>query len=50
MLIIAMFFLSFSGCGYKADPYYLDEAPQGDDNIEFIMKKPNENNEDSDKI
>ena len=42
-----MFFLAFSGCGYKADPYYLDKAPQGDENIEFIMKKPHDNNESS---
>ena len=39
MLIIASFVLSFSGCGYKADPYYLEDAPQGDENVEFHMKK-----------
>lgn len=40
MLIIAMFSLSLNGCGYKAPPYYQDEAPQGDKNVEFIIKKP----------
>ena len=42
-----MFLLSLSGCGYKADPYYLEEAPTSDNNIEFIIKKPssNDNNE-----
>ena len=44
-----MFLLSLSGCGYKADPYYLEDAPASDDNVEFIIKKPtNENNESSD--
>jgi len=38
--IIAIFLLSLSGCGYKADPYYLEKAPTGDENIEFIIKKP----------
>jgi len=40
MLIIASFLLSFSGCGYKDDPYYLKKAPQGDENVNFIIKKP----------
>ncbi|QOY53527.1 hypothetical protein HUE87_01885 [Candidatus Sulfurimonas marisnigri] len=40
--IIAMFLLSLSGCGYKADPYYLEEAPQSDENVKFIIKKPND--------
>ncbi|MCK9455367.1 MAG: hypothetical protein M0Q20_09465 [Sulfurimonas sp.] len=44
--IIAMFLLSLSGCGYKADPYYLEEAPQSDKSIEFIIKK-SDNNESS---
>ncbi len=35
-----MFLLSFSGCGYKDDPYHLDAAPTSDDNVEFIIKKP----------
>jgi predicted small lipoprotein YifL len=34
MLIIAMFLLSFSGCGYKADPSY---TPNSDD-VEFKVK------------
>ena len=41
MLIIASFLLSFSGCGYKGDPYYLQKAPEGDKNVEFIIKAPN---------
>ena len=39
MLIIAMFLLGLSGCGYKADPYYLEDAPSGDENVEFKIKK-----------
>jgi len=42
VLIIASFVLSFSACGYKADPYYLEKAPQGDENVEFHIKKPSE--------
>ena len=41
MLIIAMFLLGLSGCGYKADPYYLEDAPAGDENVEFKIKKEN---------
>ena len=41
MLIIAVFLLSFSGCGYKASPYYQDDAPKGDKNVEFIIKDNN---------
>jgi len=40
---------SLSGCGYKAPLYYVEEAPEGDENIEFIIKSKeiikNENNE-----
>lgn len=39
-LIIAMFVLSVNGCGYKKAPYYLEEAPSGDENVEFIIKEP----------
>ena len=39
MLIITVFLLSLSGCGYKAPPYYLEDAPQGDENVEFKVKK-----------
>jgi len=35
-----MFLFSLSGCGYKAPPYYIEEAPTGDENVEFIIKKP----------
>ena len=39
MLIITVFLLSLSGCGYKAPPYYLEDAPQSDENVEFKVKK-----------
>ncbi|MFT5836317.1 MAG: hypothetical protein ACI9RG_001221 [Sulfurimonas sp.] len=35
-----MFVLSLNGCGYKKAPYYLEEAPVGDKNVEFIIKEP----------
>jgi predicted small lipoprotein YifL len=38
-LIIASLALSISGCGYKKAPYYLEDAPQSDENIEFIIQK-----------
>lgn len=38
MVIIAIFLLSINGCGYKAAPYYEKEAPEGDENVEFIIK------------
>jgi hypothetical protein len=31
-----------NGCGYKAPPYYIQKAPAGDENVEFIIKKPSE--------
>ncbi|MCW8955208.1 MAG: hypothetical protein OQK48_09740 [Sulfurimonas sp.] len=44
--------LSLNGCGYKANPYYVDDAPVSDENVEFILKKPtnerNDNNESCD--
>jgi len=40
ILIISSFSLSLNGCGYKKAPYYLEDAPQGDDNVEFIIKEP----------
>jgi predicted small lipoprotein YifL len=48
MLIIATFLLSLNACGYKAPPYYMEKAPQEDENVKFILeeKKVNiENNE-----
>lgn len=48
MAIIAMFLLSLNGCGYKADPYYLESAPKGDDNVKFIIKQPRSDNNESD--
>jgi hypothetical protein len=35
-----MFALSLNGCGYKKAPYYKEEAPKGDKNVEFIIKEP----------
>jgi predicted small lipoprotein YifL len=40
LLIIAIFVLSVNGCGYKKAPYYQEEAPAGDENVEFIIKEP----------
>ena len=45
VLIIASFLLSLSGCGYKAPPYYEKEAPKGDKNVKFILKKKEFNND-----
>ena len=45
MLIIASFLLSVSGCGYKAPPYYEKEVPKGDENVKFILKKKEFNND-----
>lgn len=39
LVIIALFLLGLSGCGYKANPYYSQKAPQGDENVKFIIKK-----------
>ena len=35
-----MFTLSLNGCGYKAAPYYEEEAPAADENVKFIIKEP----------
>lgn len=49
ILIIAIFLFSLNACGYKAPPYYVEEASEGDENVEFIIKNKeiikNENNE-----
>ncbi|MCD6173894.1 MAG: lipoprotein [Sulfurimonas sp.] len=45
MLIITVFLLSLSGCGYKAPPYYLEDAPVGDENVEFTVKKVDAEND-----
>ena len=47
MLIIAMFLLSVSACGYKASPFYSQDAPEGDDNVEFIIQKKSVDNNKS---
>ena len=50
MLIIAMFLLSVSACGYKAAPFYSEDAPEGDENVEFIIQKQSiDNNESSEQ-
>ena len=40
LLIIAMFLLGLSGCGYKAPPIYLEDAPEGDENVELTSRIP----------
>ncbi|WP_299916307.1 hypothetical protein [Sulfurimonas sp.] len=47
LVIIAMFLLSFSGCGHKGNPYYLEDAPEGDKNVKFFIKKPSGDNNES---
>lgn len=42
LLIIAVFVLSLSGCGYKAPPFYSDGEPIGDKNVKFIKKQSSE--------
>jgi predicted small lipoprotein YifL len=37
-IIIAGFLLSLSACGYKAPPYYQEDVPKGDKNVEFHYK------------
>ena len=50
MFIIAVFLFSVSACGYKAAPFYSEDAPEGDENVEFILQKQNlENNESCEK-
>jgi len=46
-VIIASFLLSLSGCGYKAAPYYQEDAPKGDKNVAFHYKKRNFDNNES---
>ncbi len=46
MAIITSFLLSLSACGYKAPPYYEENTPKGDKNVEFHYKQKSfENNE-----
>ena len=45
-----MFLLSVSACGYKAAPFYSEDAPEGDENVEFIIQKQSiDNNESSEQ-
>ena len=39
LLIMILTMLSFSGCGYKANPYYEENTPKSDKNVDFIIKK-----------
>jgi len=48
--IIAVFLLSLSACGYKDAPFYGEDTPASDENVEFIIQNTySENNESSDK-
>ena len=38
MAIIASLALGMSGCGYKATPFYSEEAPASDENVEFFLE------------
>ena len=33
-----MFLLVLGGCGYKADPYYIDNENTDDKNVKFIIQ------------
>jgi len=39
LAIIASLVLGMSGCGYKAAPFYSEEAPASDENVEFFIEK-----------
>ncbi|MEN8302592.1 MAG: hypothetical protein ABFQ64_00805 [Campylobacterota bacterium] len=41
--------LSLSACGYKAAPFYTEDAPEGDENVEFVIEKQNINNNEGTK-
>ena len=47
ILSITIILLGLSACGYKAPPYYLEDAPAGDENVEFTLKKVNENSDET---
>ena len=34
-----MFLLVLSGCGYKADPFYIDNTKIEDKNVKFIINQ-----------
>jgi len=42
LLIIAMFTLGLSACGYKAPPFYLEESHE-DDDVKFILNTQDSN-------
>ena len=39
-MIITLFLLSLSGCGYKKNPYYKEKVPASDENVKFTIKEP----------
>lgn len=46
-LIIATFLLGFHGCGYKANPFYMQEEAMNDEHVDFIVRKLNVDNNKS---
>ena len=44
VIIIASFILSLSACGHKSQPFYTDDTPKGDENVEFHITKPKKDN------
>jgi hypothetical protein len=47
LIIIAMFLLSLSGCGYKDNPHYFDSEVKSDKSVKFFIKKPSGDNNES---
>ena len=39
-----MILLGFNGCGYKTSPYYIENRSASDENVEFILKTPSKEN------
>jgi len=39
LAIIASLVLGINGCGYKAAPFYSEDAPEADENVKFILEK-----------
>jgi len=47
VVIIASLLLSINACGYRGSPYYVDEVPASDKNIDFKLKKKSFDNNES---
>lgn len=47
VVIIASLLLSISACGYRGAPYYVEQVPAGDKNIDFKLKKKSFDNNES---